>query len=90
MNKKLFDDLYYGDYRPNSITLNSDEYRKLVSQIIKSQDTLKSKLSNSDYKLVTTICNNYNKLHDLYSRQSYSDGIKFATNFLFLALNSDN
>ena len=86
MNKNLFEDLYYGDYRPNDVTIESKEYDLVLEKVLKLQDQISSKLSPEDYKLVTKLDSLHNELNDCFAKQSYSDGIKFATNFLFNAL----
>jgi hypothetical protein len=86
MNKALFDDLYFGDYQPNDITIESKEYDKLISKIINLQNSLTSNLPLKTCKGINQLCNYYTQLNDLYAKQSYSDGIKFAVNFLYNAL----
>lgn len=91
MNKELFNDLYYGDYRPNDIIVESNEYNNLISDIIKQQNILFSVLPKSKHNTLKKLITSYTHLSDLYGKQSYSDGIKFATNFLFNALcNNDS
>jgi len=90
MNKKLFEDLYYGDYSPNDVTIKSKEYDMLLKKAVKIQEQLRSKLSPSDYKLVVKLDCLHNQLSDFFGKQAYSDGIKFATNFLYNALSSNN
>jgi len=91
MNKQLFNDLYFGDYKPNIYFDNSKEYNVIFKKILKVQRQLRSKISESDYELVKELCGLYSESSDFYGKQSYSDGIKFATNFLFNALcNNDS
>ena len=86
MDKALFDDLYFGDYKPNEINIESKEYDSLISKIMKLEKTLQASLSKNDYKRVTRLSNYYTQLNDVYAQKSYSDGIKFAVNFLYNAL----
>lgn len=86
MDKSLFDKLYFGDYQPNDIIIKSKKYNNLISQTIKIQNKLSNTLSESDYKNVVALCNIHNQLNDFYAHQSYTDGIKFAVNFLYNAL----
>lgn len=86
MNKALFDDLYFGDYRPNDITIESEEYDNIISEVTKLHHNLSAKLSKEDYAEVRKLDDFHNQLNDLYAKQSYTDGIKFAVNFLYNAL----
>lgn len=86
MNKALFDDLYFGDYHPNDVTIESEEYERILSEVIKLQHKLSAKLSKEDYADVKKLDNFHNQLNDFYAKQSYTDGIKFAVNFLYNAL----
>lgn len=86
MNKALFDDLYFGDYQPNDITIKSKEYNRILSEVIKLQHKLSAKLSKEDYSDIKKLENLHNQLNDFYAKQSYTDGIKFAVNFLYNAL----
>ena len=90
MNKDLFDELYFGNYRPNDMVMLSDLYEKMVSEIIKLEAHFRKILSKSDLKKFTQLCQCYTTLNDEYARQSYNDGIKFASNFLFNALCDNN
>lgn len=86
MNKALFDDLYFGDYHPNDVTIESEEYERILSEVIKLQHKLSAKLSKEDYADIKKLDNFHNQLNDFYAKQSYTDGIKFAVNFLYNAL----
>ena len=86
MNKALFDDLYNGDYNPSETPIKSKEYDSLTSKIMELEKSLQASLSKTDYKRVMRLSNYYTNLNYEYSRTAFSDGVKFAVNFLYNAL----
>lgn len=86
MGNSLYDDLYFGDYDPGDALYGMPEYHKIMDQLTSLEHDLEKRISKADYDKVEKITNNYNQLNDLYAKEYYKVGIKFALHFIFNAL----
>lgn len=89
MDESLFDDLFFGDYDPGDALYGMPEYHKIINRITSFENKLEKRISKNDFDMVEKITNSYNELNDLYAREYYKVGIKFALKFVFTGLFSD-
>lgn len=85
MDNSLYDDLYFGEYNPGDALYGMPEYHKIMDQLTSLENKLEKQISKNDYDMVEKITDAYNQLNDLYAKEYYKVGIKFALKFVFNA-----
>jgi len=91
MNEKLFTDLFYGNYAPNEDIGHSEDSKECANKIDALKDKILDKIKDDNLQ---SLFLEYDELLteaiDIYSHDAYIEGVKFATNFLFNSLSSNN
>lgn len=90
MEEDLFFNLYYGNYNAAEECNGNKEIHELASKIAVLTNKLKDTIDPSLLEMFLQLDDAYTLIIDMYSVESYSNGIKFATKFLCQALSNNN
>jgi hypothetical protein len=86
--KSILKKLYYSNLSPDENLYNEDsEYLKLNDQIVENIELLKRKVSDEDFKIITTLLELHTAAGSLDTANSFVNGFKYGSLIMLEVMN---
>lgn len=90
MDEDFFKNLFYGNYRPAESLNVSPEVVTLIDKVENLKSNLTSKLDQDSINTLLQLDNAYTDMIDIFSVDSYSNGVRFVLNLFYNGFSSNN
>ena len=82
-NMKFIEDFYYGNIDPQEMKSElTDDIKKQLNKLVKTEERLREKLKGEDKELFNTYVEQYNKLMSISNEHNFINGFRLGAGFM--------